>query len=134
MMMFAASSGRCQERKTRADLPEPGNNNIEFTHMKHFRRIGLRLMMSVSLFLLATTAAANDYLEVQNNYSVYATGRDAIHVKVPIWAYGRVNNYYLSSNSYLFFQEQGTSDKWFAVWFQADREGDNLEENGKGSG
>ena len=91
-------------------------------------------MMSVSLFLLATTAAANDYLEVQNNYSVYATGRDAIHVKVPIWAYGRVNNYYLSSNSYLFFQEQGSSDTWFAVWFQADREGDNVEENGKGSG
>jgi hypothetical protein len=46
---------------------------------------------------------ANDYLEVQDHYSVYATGRDAIHVKVPIWAYGRVNNYYLSSNSYLYF-------------------------------
>ena len=67
-------------------------------------------MMTLCLLLLVTSLSANDYLEVQSNYSVYATGRDAIHVKVPIWAYGRVNNYYLSSNRYLYFQEQGSSD------------------------
>jgi hypothetical protein len=91
--------------------------------MKLFYRAGLRLMMTLSLCLFITSVSANDYLEEQSNYSVYATGRDAIHVKVPIWAYGRVNNYYLSSNSYLYFQEQGSSDVWYAVWFQADAAG-----------
>ena len=97
----------------------------------HFMRVFAFLACFV---VFPASSFANDYLEVQDHYSVYATGRDAIHVKVPLWAYGRVNNYYLSSNSYLYFQEVGSSDILFAVWFQADREGDNLAENGKGSG
>ena len=63
--------------------------------MKLLNRTGLRLMMTVSLFLFTASVSANDYLELQENYSVYSTGREAIHFKIPIWAYGRVNNYLL---------------------------------------
>ena len=101
--------------------------------MKNFHFISVLAFLTYFV-IFSASSYANDYLEVQDHYSVYATGRDAIHVKVPLWAYGRVNNYYLSSNSYLYFQEVDSTDIRFAVWFQADREGDNLEENGKGSG
>ena len=42
----------------------------------------------LSLFLAATaTTRANDYLEIQSHYSLYSVGPEAIHVKVPLWAY-----------------------------------------------
>jgi len=77
---------------------------------------------------------ANDYLEVQSHYSVYSVGPEAIHVKVPLWAYGRVNNYYIANGSYLYFKYKGSQDKWFAVYFKADQKGENDVNNGKGSG
>lgn len=89
----------------------------------------------LSLFLAATaTTRANDYLEIQSHYSLYSVGPEAIHVKVPLWAYGRVNNYYITNNSYLYFKFKGSSDVWFAVWFKADQKGENDVNNGKGSG
>ena len=66
----------------------------------------------LSLFLAATaTTRANDYLEVQSHYSLYSVGPEAIHVKVPLWAYGRVNNYYIANGSYLYFKYKGSQDK-----------------------
>lgn len=89
----------------------------------------------LSLFLAATaTTRANDYLEIQSHYSLYSVGPEAIHVKVPLWAYGRVNNYYIANGSYLYFKYKGSQDKWFAVYFKADQKGENDVNNGKGSG
>ncbi len=102
--------------------------------MKQLYSILLFVLCTLSLCVSPASLQANNYLEVQDHYSVYATGRDAIHVKVPLWAYGRVNNYYIANNSYLYFQESGSDEVWFAVWFKADREGDNLKADGKGSG
>lgn len=89
----------------------------------------------LSLLLAATaTTRANDYLEIQSHYSIYSIGLEAIHVKVPLWAYGRVNNYYIANGSYLYFKYKGSKDKWFAVYFRADQKGENDVNNGKGSG
>ena len=89
----------------------------------------------LSLFLAATaTTRANDYLEIQSHYSLYSVGPEAIHVKVPLWAYGRINNYYIANGSYLYFKYKGSTDKWFAVYFKADQKGENDVNNGKGSG
>ena len=84
-----------------------------------------RLMVIAALLTMAVNVRANDYLEVQDNYSVYATGRDAIHFKVPIWAYGKVNNYYLADLSYVYFKEVGSDKIWFAVYFKADQKGES---------
>ena len=93
-----------------------------------------RLMVVAALLTMAVNVRANDYLEVQDNYSVYATARDAIHFKVPIWAYGKVNNYYLADLSYVYFKEVGSNQILFAVYFRADRSGENIVNNGKGNG
>ena len=33
------------------------------------------------------------YLEKQYNYSIYTTGPEKIHFKIPVWAYGTINDY-----------------------------------------
>ena len=93
------------------------------------------LIAILSLFLAATdTTRANDYLEIQSHYTIYSVGPNAIHLKVPLWAYGRVNNYYIANGSYLYFKYKGSTDKWFAVYFRADQKEENDVNNGKGSG
>ena len=98
------------------------------------KKLAFLLLLALVAVSLPLHVQANDYLEVQSNYSVYSTGREAIHFKIPIWAYGRVNNYYLANYSYVYFKEKGSSDVWYAVWFNADREGENKASNGKGTG
>ena len=98
------------------------------------KKITFLLLLALVAVSLPLHVQANDYLELQSNYSVYSTGREAIHFKIPIWAYGRVNNYYLANYSYVYFKESGSSDVWYAVWFNADREGENKASNGKGTG
>ena len=103
--------------------------------MNIFSSFGRRIVSLLLLSHVATaTMLANDYLEVQSHYSVYSVGPEAIHVKVPLWAYGRVNNYYIANGSYLYFKYKGSQDKWFAVYFKADQKGENDVNNGKGSG
>ena len=97
-----------------------------------FRGLGGLLVFFLSLF---SPAQANDYLEVQSHYSIYSSGRDAIHVKVPIWAYGRINNYYLADSTALWFSLTSNEKvKQVAVQFRADRQGSNIDNDGKGSG
>ena len=97
-----------------------------------FRGLGGLLVFFLSLF---SPAQANDYLEVQSHYSIYSSGRDAIHVKVPIWAYGRINNYYLADSTALWFSLTSNEKvKQVAVQLRADRQGSNIDDDGKGSG
>lgn len=110
-------------------------------HEKQLRR-GWLVLALCSLFFLPQYTRANDYLELQRHYSIYAAGQNCIHVKIPIWAYGRWNNYYASGASYLYYQEQQYDDqgnvsygqKWFIMNYKADRQGDNILSNGIGSG
>ena len=94
------------------------------------------LRMTVAFVLLGflslfSSVQANDYLEVQSHYSIYSSGRDAIHVKVPIWAYGRINNYYLADSTALWFSLTSNEKvKQVAVQFRADRQGSNIDDDG----
>jgi len=60
--------------------------------------------------LCTFTVRANDYLELAKHYSVYAGGANFIHFKVPVWAYGKANNYYLSNStaSYIVLTKDGS--------------------------
>ncbi len=49
-----------------------------------------RLMVIAALLTMAVNVRANDYLEVQRHYQVYSNGRNSIHFKIPVWAYGRI--------------------------------------------
>ena len=53
------------------------------------------------LILLAGTMSvqANDYLEHSEHYTVMNMGNGVYRFYIPIWVYGRWNNYYLTSNT-----------------------------------
>ena len=47
--------------------------------------------------------ANNDFLEQTQNYSVTPKGNGVLHFKIPIWSYGRVNNYRLGIQSHVWY-------------------------------
>ena len=67
------------------------------------KKITYLLLFALVAVLMPLHVQANDYLELQKHYSVYAAGANSIHFKIPVWAYGKGNNYYLynSSASYI---------------------------------
>ncbi len=67
-----------------------------------------RLMVIAALLTMAVNVKANDYLEVQRHYQVYSNGRNSIHFKIPVWAYGRINDYHLDSAF--------TTIRWQVLW------------------
>ncbi len=95
-----------------------------------------------ALSLSTFTARANDYLEVGRHYSVYVAGQNCIHFKIPVWAYGRWNDYFNNDSSYVYLQMEQKNDKnetvygseTRLVWFCGDSTGENEAGNGKGSG
>ena len=79
--------------------------------MLHVTRIGRLLLSGLALLLIVTTtASANDYLEVQRHYQVYSGRRDAIHFKIPVWAYGSVNDYHLNFTNTDIYYKIGTTE------------------------
>ena len=70
--------------------------------MKH---LFIRLTVITGLLLLFTghSFATNSFLEEAQNYSVMPKGNGVVHFKIPIWAYGRVNNYRLGSGSTVWY-------------------------------
>ena len=63
-------------------------------------------------------ARANDYLEEKGHYTVMSMGNGVLRFKVPVWVYGRANDYYLESS-----KERNKNDDSY-VWF-------SLEPNAK---
>ena len=61
------------------------------------KKIVSLLLFAAVVVLMPQQVQANDYLEVQRHYQVYSNGRNSIHFKIPVWAYGRVNDYHLDS-------------------------------------
>lgn len=79
--------------------------NLFIKQLAQWRESGLRVagMMVLALFILQSSPLkANDYLEKQNHYSVMATGQDVIHFVVPVYAYGKGNDYYVHKTSYIY--------------------------------
>ena len=83
--------------------------------MKHiFNR--LTVIIGLLAIFVGSAFATNSFLEETQNYSVTPKGNGVVHFKIPIWAYGRVNNYRLGYGTVTHFMyirstdTQNTSD------------------------
>ena len=82
-----------------------------------------RFLYVIVVFLLSmmsvSTAQANDYLEQQKHYTVMSMGEGVLRFYIPVWVYGRANDYYLwgstnfdgNHDSYLWYQMAEGSDQ-----------------------
>ena len=76
--------------------------------MKHiFNR--LTVIIGLLAIFVGSAFATNSFLEETQNYSVTPKGNGVVHFKIPIWAYGRVNNYRLGYGTSLWYS--ATYDK-----------------------
>ena len=73
--------------------------------MKRFLYLTLVLLMAVM------NVQANDYLEQSGHYTVMNMGNGVYRFYVPIWVYGRWNNYYLHSS----YEHDDDNDSY--VWY-----------------
>ena len=86
------------------------------------------LLPLLLIVFLCGTARANDYLEKEKHYKVYASGIDKIHFKIPVWSYGKSFDYYLNGDSYASYTVSGQSEVKF-VYFKSDRYDENENKN-----
>ncbi len=92
-----------------------------------------RLMVIAALLTMAVNVKANDYLEVQRHYQVYSNGRNSIHFKIPVWAYGRINDYHLDSTfTTIRWQVKGQSVEPF-MYVGGPAYGVNRQDNDRGN-
>ena len=68
------------------------------------------LMMMV---MVSQQVQANDYLEQERHYTVQSMGNGVLRFYVPIWVYGRVNDYYLEGNNN--FSSNDDSYIWYST-------------------
>ena len=95
----------------------------------------------IYLFLLVASAAAlvpgkvraNDYLELERNYQVYAKGHDCLHFKIPVWSYGRSYDYYACDKSYVSYKIDGTGTEYTILNYKSDSYSENSEDGSKGT-
>ena len=106
------------------------------------------LYLTIVLLLASMSAqATNDYLEQQEHYTVMNVGNGVYRFRIPIWVYGRVNNYYLDSynarnssgDSYIWYSlkpngTRGSNDVHRIATVAAVRKGKNYENDAKGEG
>ncbi len=94
-----------------------------------------------------STVQANDYLEHSEHYTVMNMGNGVYRFTIPIWVYGRANDYYLDSynarnsdyDSYIWYslkpnQERGAADVHRIATVAAVRYGLNDENDYTGAG
>ncbi|MBO4454800.1 MAG: carboxypeptidase regulatory-like domain-containing protein, partial [Paludibacteraceae bacterium] len=95
------------------------------------KQIRFLLMMSLML-LAAVNVQANDFLEIQDHYTVMATSPGVLHFKVPVYSRGGYN-YYVSSNSQgnsRFYYKKSSSDSEHTLFYiDADRAGVNANDD-----
>ena len=113
--------------------------------MKRFWYLTVVLLMAA----MSMPVQANDYLEHEEHYTVMNVGNGVYRFTIPIWVYGRANDYYLDSknlrndkyDSYIWYSlkpnaERGTDDVKRIASVAARRYGlnDTNDENGPGEG
>ena len=76
--------------------------------MKHVLN-RLTVIIGLLVMFVGSAFATNSFLEETQNYSVTPKGNGVVHFKIPIWAYGRVNNYRLGYGTSLWYS--GTYNK-----------------------
>ena len=59
------------------------------------------ILAVIAMMLIPCKALANDYLEHEEHYTVMNMGNGVYRFTVPIWVYGRANDYYLDSKNQL---------------------------------
>ena len=63
----------------------------------------LTVIIGLLAIFVGSTFASNTFLEEKQNYSVMPKGNGVVHFKIPIWAYGAVNNYRLGHGSSVWY-------------------------------
>ena len=63
----------------------------------------LTVIIGLLILFVGSTFASNTFLEEKQNYSVMPKGNGVVHFKIPIWAYGAVNNYRLGHGSSVWY-------------------------------
>ena len=97
------------------------------------KKLAYLLLFVAAAVLFPLQLCANDYLEVQRHYQVYSNGRNSIHFKIPVWAYGRVNDYHLDSTfTTIRWQVKGQSVEPF-MNVGGSAYGDNRKDNDRGN-
>ena len=97
------------------------------------KKITFLLLLALVAVSLPLHVQANDYLEVQRHYQVYSNGRNSIHFKIPVWAYGRINDYHLDSTfTTIRWQVKGQSVEPF-MYVGGPAYGVNRQDNDRGN-
>jgi len=108
------------------------------------------LYLTVVLLMAAmsvSTVQANDYLEQERHYTVMSMGNGVLRFYVPIWVYGRANDYYLegrndfgsTEDSYIWYStspnaSRGSSTVHRIASVSAVRYGKNDQDGSEGQG
>ena len=105
------------------------------------------VILLLAAMSVSTVQATNDYLEQKEHYTVMNMGNGVYRFYVPIWVYGRINNYYLdaskdhndANDSYIWYslkkdQARGSEDVHRIATVAAVRAGKNVDENYRGKG
>ena len=97
------------------------------------KKLASLLLLALVAVLMPLHVQANDYLEVQRHYQVYSNGRNSIHFKIPVWAYGRINDYHLDSTfTTIRWQVKGQSVEPF-MYVGGPAYGVNRQDNDRGN-
>ena len=95
------------------------------------RRMTIVALVFCGLFLFSGVVKANDYLEKKKHYMAYSAGIDKVHFKIPVWAYGAVNNYYLDFDSRIYYVKDGQEHT--IANFKSDTYDENSKSGDKGT-
>ena len=90
-------------------------------------------MLLLSLFIFQfSPLQANDYLEKEKHYNVYASGVNKVHFVIPVWAYGASYDYYAYDESYVSYTVNGGSETVIAN-YKTDKYDENEKDSKKGT-
>ena len=97
------------------------------------KKITFLLLLALVAVSLPLHVQANDYLEVSRHYQAYCSGRNTIHFKIPVWAYGRWNDYHLDTlGTTISWQVQGENPEVF-MHIGGDANGTNTSSDEQGT-
>lgn len=101
------------------------SNKYKYMSNKFFTNKTMWLvLLIVCCCLFSNKVQANDYLEKEDHYKIYATGINKIHFEIPVWAYGKSYDYYAYDDSYICYTPEGGSETRIA-WYKTDKYDEN---------